>query len=81
MGGRYYTNENVFIKDSILRALHIYNTKEPFTTIDYDEIFVGLLLTEIIGKTNLVTNNIDQKKLDFVKGQFNDVKIFENKLN
>lgn len=61
---------NKFVKISFVQMLSSWNTNSPFYSVLFDAKFVDLTLVQIIGKNNLIDENISKKDMRFIQAVF-----------
>lgn len=59
---------DISMKYSIVKTLIAWNTQSVFNNILYDAKFVALLLTYVMGKENIQTNNLAKERMRFIRG-------------
>lgn len=68
IGGREFA-VGVTLRQSILVLLQNWNQSPIYSTSKYDYQFVQFLLIEAFGSHNLAKNDLDDTKLEFLKGK------------
>lgn len=61
---------NVILKSGLVRLLTEWSNSETNSSILYDSKFVQLLVVAIFSDDEIINNNFDKKKFNFMKGDY-----------
>lgn len=61
---------NVILKTGLVRLLAEWTNSETTSSILYDSRFVQLLVVALFSDDEIINNNFDKKKMNFMKGNF-----------
>lgn len=67
---RYYVENDVVLRESIVDTLSLWNTNQSFKKADHDFMFIQFILIAVFGGDNLAKGSCDEQKVAFVRNIF-----------